>query len=173
METWLLILDRVHDLRHTCTCAYTCIQGICIYLYVFFFFFTAVPSILCAQRLTLDRSTQGVCVFPWDVYVCSQHGYSPSQRAYNWMPCKLIRQWSHHLSFNKSPSCISDLFPMSLHPSASIYLPCREPITSMDTIPSFFVWKMRVETHSGSFSWTATLWVKLTHTYKDTCWRIQ
>lgn len=55
---------------------------------------------------------------------------------------------------------------MSFHPSISS--PCRQWITCMDTIPSSSAWKMKLESHLGSFSWTAMRRVKIKHTHTST-----
>lgn len=148
-----IMLDSMHGLRHTGASMCTVINT--VYLHLLHVYINPYNVrfflLLCTKHIA--------CVCKWHVYMCSRHVDSPSQRAYNWKPCKLIRWWSHPLSFNEPPTPSLNALFTPLSPCVSP--PCREHITSMDIIPSSSVWKTRVESHSESFSWTAMLWVKI------------
>lgn len=112
------MLDSMHGLRHTGASVYTVINTVYLHLLhvyinpynvrVFFFL------LLCTKHI--------VCMWKWHVYMCSRHVDSPSQRAYNWKPCKLIRWWSHPLSFNEPPTPSLNALFTPLSPSVSLCL---------------------------------------------------
>lgn len=106
-----------------------------------------VPDRLCAQGLTI-RSTYCVCTCCVRyVYMSSLHVYSLSQRAYNWKSCKLIRLWSHPLSFNKSPTSLFWLAPLLHIPSSPSSL--LHPLQGTHNLYGHYPFFLCLEDESG------------------------